>query len=667
MPDKAHPAVERSAASPLPARPADLLDLVPCAVIEVAVDDAGAREITYFSRAATEIYGYEGRDAVGRDPLFLSARPGEGDAGARTELERTGRWRGRTRHRTRDGREIDVELQCRAWRDQLGRVKGYLLAAQDVTAEMERTRLLAERSALLELAPDAIFARDVARRITFWNGTAEATYGYSREEVLGHDPAEVLRTEYPIPLEEIERIVERSGSWEGDLVQTARDGRRFTVASNWGALYDEHGSMVGLLEINRDATERLAVQTARERALADAERTRLSQRLVRAQRLESLGQLAGGIAHDFNNLLAVIAGYATALTDGVQDLGGALPKSARDGLLADVEEVARATQRAAALTHQLLAFARQESVRLAPVMLNDVISDLRELIGRSIGEHVRLETDLAPDLLHVKADAGQLGQVLVNLAVNARDAMPDGGALTLETGNVHLDELDAAERQGLTPGWHVQLVVRDDGVGMPPEVMEHAFDPFFTTKTPGEGTGLGLATVYGIITGAGGLVSLYSEPGRGTALRILLPALEAAPVAPGPAASEEPPRAEGDRTVLVVEDQAPLRAITVRILERAGYHVLSATSGPEALAIAAAAPREIDLLLTDVVMPEMLGQVLAQELRRARPDLRVIFTSGFARPALEHGGRPLEDPLLQKPVPARELLAQVAAVLSRRG
>jgi two-component system cell cycle sensor histidine kinase/response regulator CckA len=649
-----------------------LLQLVPLALMEIDVDVDGQREITYFSPAATEMYGYEPDEIVGQDPSLLWG--GEPDALAQHQgvLGRKGGWSGRSLHRTKDGRTMVVELDVRAWHQDQGELGGYLMSVRDVTLEAEQVRHLAETVALLEVAPDAIFARNAERKITFWNRAAEQTYGFRREEVIGRSPGDVLQTRYPIALEEIERMVAETGAWEGDLTQTTRDGRRFTVASNWGALYDDGGRMTGLVEVNRDVTARLALQAA----LDEAERDRLGRRLIRAQRLESLGQLAGGIAHDFNNLLAVVAGYTTALTDGVQDLAGSVPADARRQLLDDVGEVARATKQAADLTHQLLAFARQEAVRSEPVSLNDVVADLLELLRRTLGEHVLLKTGLDANLLSIMADPGQIGQVLMNLAVNARDAMPGGGTLTIETLNMHVDDFSArglgdldpgwyVEPGDLNPGWYVELVVSDTGLGMPLEVVDHAFDPFFTTKASGEGSGLGLATVYGVVTAIGGTISLYSEPGRGTVLRMLFPALDAADL---PTARAEtappPPRADGEHTILVVEDQAPLQAITARILTRAGYRVLTAASGPEAVGMADATTDRIDVLLTDVIMPEMLGQVVAQRMKRMRPDLKVIFTSGFARPALEQGRGVLDGPLLQKPVPAAELLTQIAAILA---
>ncbi|MHB1572269.1 MAG: ATP-binding protein, partial [Solirubrobacteraceae bacterium] len=296
-----------------------------------------------------------------------------------------------------------------------------------------------------------------------------------------------------------------------------------------------------------------------------------------------------------------------------------------------------------------------------PVSLNDVVADLTPLLQRTLGEHVLLELALAPALRSIHADPGQLGQVLVNLAVNARDAMPEGGRLVIETRDISI-EPDDRERPEIEPGEYVQLTVTDTGAGMAPDVLERAFDPFFTTKPAGTGTGLGLAGVYGIVVGAGGHAALYSEPGHGTTFRARFPALCKPAAAPGPAEPAEPPRAPRESTILLVEDQAPLRAITTRILERAGYRVIGAASGPEALELAETAP-SLDLVLTDVVMPEMLGQRLAELLRETRPQLRVVFASGFARPALEQAGRVLDGPLLQKPFSSQELLALIAGEL----
>ena len=326
-----------------PARSAELLEIVPCALMEVNIDACGHRAITYFSGPATEMYGYSRAEVLGRDPVLLSAASPSEISRWRASFDATGRWRQTAKHITKDGRTIDVELDGLAWRDETGRLAGYLMAIRDVTAETNRARRLDQQSALLQLAPTPIFARDMQRRITFWNRAAETLYGYTHAEVVGRRAKDVLRTRYPIALEEIERIVAETGRWDGDLVQTDRDGGQITVASTWGVFDDANGRIVGLLEVNRDITERLALQVERERTLASAERLRLSERLLRSQRLESLGQLAGGIAHDFNNLLAVIAGDTSALTDGIEDLASSVTAQAHDQLIADLGEVARAT------------------------------------------------------------------------------------------------------------------------------------------------------------------------------------------------------------------------------------------------------------------------------------------------------------------------------------
>lgn len=345
----------------------------------------------------------------------------------------------------------------------------------------------AQTAALLDLAPDAIFARDADRHITFWNRGAESTYGYSVAEALGVRPAELLKTEYPIPLEEIERIVTDTGGWEGDLVQHTKEGHSLVVESRWAAQYDEAGRLTGLLEVNRDITARIAAALERERLEAEAERERLLNRLHHAERLESLGQLAGGIAHDFNNLLAVIINYAAFVSEDL-DRGGPTEEG-RQALRADVEQISLAAEKAAHLTHQLLMFARREVVQPEVIDVNDVVSNIEQLLRRTLGEHIELHSSLAPDLSPVIIDPGQLEQILVNLAVNARDAMPDGGTLRIDTANVDVDERYAHSRPDISPGAHIRVRVSDTGVGMSSETVRRAFDPFFTTKPSGQGTG----------------------------------------------------------------------------------------------------------------------------------------------------------------------------------
>ncbi len=638
---------------------------------------------------------------------------------------------------------------------------------------------LAAHTALLDLAPDAIFARDSDRRITFWNRGAESTYGFSRVEALGVAPGELLRTEYPIPLEEVERLVAETGAWEGDLVQHTKDGRRVVVESRWAAQRDDAGQMVGLLEVNRDITARLKSQAAllelapdaivgisraglivlvnaqvealfeyareelmgepvemlvperfdahrshraryfadprtrpmgaglelfgrrrdgsefpaeislssietengtlaiaavrdiservvaardRERLQAEAERERLQNQLHQAQRLESLGQLAGGIAHDFNNLLAVIINYAAFVSDDLEV--AAATADGRRVIREDVAQISSAAERAAHLTHQLLAFARREVVQPEVVDVNDVVSDVEQLLRRTLGEHIQLHSSLAAGLHPVLIDPGQLEQILVNLAVNARDAMPDGGTLRIDTANIDVDELYAASRPELSPGPHVRLRVSDSGVGMPVETVRRAFDPFFTTKPPGQGTGLGLATVYGIIQQAGGRSQIYSEPDVGTTFTVLLPATDQ--IASPAERQEDRPAVRGEGTILLAEDEQALCEVTRRILVGAGYQVIVAANGPAALEAASAHKGPIDLLLSDVVMPHMPGPILARRLLAQRPSVRVLLMSGFAQPILDAGGHlDAGVTLIEKPFSGPGLLAEVARLLER--
>ncbi len=384
---------------------------------------------------------------------------------------------------------------------------------------------------------------------------------------------------------------------------------------------------------------------------------------AQAQRLESLGQLAGGIAHDFNNLLAVILNYVSFVSEDVAAAAGPDPAGHLESASADLGEIKKAAERAAGLTHQLLVFARREVIRPQVLDLDTVITEVEELLRRTLGEHVELVISLAGDLWPVLADPGQLEQVLVNLAVNARDAMPDGGVLTIDTGNITVDADTIAGGSRAREGRNVRLRVSDTGTGMAADVEQYVFEPFFTTKPDGRGTGLGLATVYGILAQADGNIRIYSEPGTGTTFIITLPVTAEAAI---PVAKPVPyRRAPKGETVLLVEDEEALREVTRRIFSRNGYRVITAANGPEALRIADGHPGEIHLLVTDVVMPHMLGKEVAEKMRLIKPEIEVVFMSGYARPVLASQGR--LDPgaaLVAKPFSEADLLATAGQVLN---
>ncbi len=373
--------------------------------------------------------------------------------------------------------------------------------------------------------------------------------------------------------------------------------------------------------------------------------------------MEAVGQLAGGIAHDFNNLLTAILGYAELLSE--RPLG--------DAALAEVAEISRAAERAASLTRQLLAFSRQQVQKVAVFVLNDVVAEMESMLVRLLGEDVRISKDLAPDLGRVRADAGQVEQVLVNLAVNARDAMPKGGTLRIETRDVDLDEAYVAAHPAGAPGPYVMLAVSDDGCGMDPATLARIFEPFFTTKPAGKGTGLGLSTVYGIVKQSGGFVWVYSDPGHGSTFRIYLPRVEE-PVSARRASGtprRRPPK--GTETVLLVEDDEAVRRFVRSVLEQNGYAVYEAASGVEAVNVARPNAGAIQLVVSDVVMPEMSGTILRRRLGALGVKAPVLFMSGHPSDAVAMRGVEAEDvAFLQKPFTPSDLLFKVRRVLDGR-
>ena len=538
---------------------------------------------------------------------------------------------------TRDGRNLDLEASDTeiVWRG-VQAVQGMY---RDISANKEAERRLRLSDRILQRVGALVMAADSTGRVSYAGPSAEEMLGYEPAQLLGDgwwnlvhsDPEErqrqrelragIARGEIPLPKAPYEQLLQH------------RDG-----TSRWILWQDTLGPEGLVFGVGQDITER----------------KRLEGQLRQAQKMEAVGRLAGGIAHDFNNLLTAIKGYSELILDSL---------SYADPLRKEMEEISKAGDRAANLTRQLLAFSRKQVLRPMMLDLNAVVADISKLIQRLIGEDIELVSSLQPGLGCVKADAGQIEQVILNLALNARDAMPHGGKLSIRTSDITLDKTEARKRTGMRPGRYVRLTLSDTGSGMDSQTLAHLFEPFFTTKEVGSGTGLGLSTAYGIIKQSGGYIYAVSEVGRGSTFEIYLPFVEGTPdveFAPAHAAVQ----ASGRETILLVEQEDLVRSLSQKILRVRGYTVLAAADGPEALAIAGLHPGPVHLLITDDVMPGMDGRELAQALGAVRPEMKILYLSARCDdlPVLNGGQNPAAASLA-KPFSPLALVHKVREVL----
>jgi two-component system cell cycle sensor histidine kinase/response regulator CckA len=492
---------------------------------------------------------------------------------------------------------------------------------------------------LVENAHDIIFSHDLEGNYLSINKAAELITGYTREEALRMNLSQTVAPEY---IEKAREMV--SSKLRGDKVTAyyleiiAKDGRRISVEVNTRLIF-QSGSPISIQGIARDVTERKSLEA----------------QLRQSQKMEAVGQLAGGVAHDFNNLLTAIIGYSELALRGLQP---------GDPLRQSIVEIKKAGDRAASLTRRLLAFSRKQVLQPKIFDLNLVVSDMEKMLHRIIGEHIELQTILEPEIGSIKADPGQIEQVVMNLAVNARDAMPKGGRLTIKTENVYLDENYAASNIAVKPGAYIRLTVSDTGMGMDEETQSHIFEPFFTTKNVGEGTGLGLSTVYGIVRQSEGNIRVNSEVNRGTTFRIYLPRVtETHSQTKQWIASKE--TLQGTQTILLTEDEEIVRNLAREVLEMYGYEVLEAASGESALRICEQSEKPIHMLLTDVIMPEMSGRELAEKLSQIQPGMKILYMSGYTDNAIaRHGILDAEIPFLEKPFTPDALAKKVSEVLN---
>ncbi|MBA3259985.1 MAG: PAS domain S-box protein, partial [Gemmatimonadales bacterium] len=502
-------------------------------------------------------------------------------------------------------------------------------------------------AALVQASPLPIVGIRATGEVVSWNPAAETVFGWTAEQTIGRRLLNIPSDKQ----EEFDGLRARVASGNPftgfETRRLRRDGTLLDVSISTAPLQDAEGKTNGLVAIYTDITGRRR---------AEEELRQSQEELRQAQKMEAVGRLAGGIAHDFNNLLTAILSYSEMLL-------GELPAGAP--MREDLEQIRQAGTRAAELTNQLLAFSRRQLLQLRSVSLNEVVTAVDRILRRLIGEDIELRTELAGDLRLTRADPGQMEQVLLNLAVNSRDAMPAGGRLTISTANAEVGEVPSARWGRLEPGAYVTLTVRDTGSGMSHEVQERIFEPFFTTKEQGKGTGLGLATVYGIVRQVGGHVFVTSAEGAGSVFTIYLPAGQdgGEPLA---RAVPTPPVRGASETILLVEDEQLVRNLTREILVRNGYEVLQAADGLEALRAAAAYDGAIHLMLTDVVMPRMSGRELVERILPLRPDMRVLYVSGYSDEAIARQGQLTQGvELLPKPFTPGVLTAKIREILDR--
>jgi PAS domain S-box-containing protein len=640
------------------------LQLLIDAVVDYAIYmiDLDGR-VASWNTGAQRLKGYSADEIIGQPfSRFFTPEDQEREfpKEALTTAAEKGRFESEGWRVRRDGTQFWALAVIDAVRDRDGRLVGFAKVTRDMTERrLEQERLLeSERRFryLVQAVVDyAIFQLEPNGIVSTWNPGAERIKGYSESEIIGQHFSRFYTEEDRAadrPAAAL-AIAARDGRFEAEGLRVRKDGTRFWASVIIDPIRNEAGELIGFAKVTRDITERMETQ----RILRETQ-----EQLAATQRMEAVGQLSGGIAHDFNNLMMIIQGNLESAQRAARALGQPAANLQRS-----IANAMRGAQRATTLTHRLLAFSRRQPLNPKTLDLNKYLPGVAEFLQRSLGERIEVEVAGAPGLWPIEVDVAQLESSLVNLAINARDAMPEGGKLTLEALNQNLDAEYSRRNPEVPPGQYVLICVSDTGCGMTPDVLSRAFEPFFTTKDIGQGTGLGLSQVYGYVKQSGGNIKVYSEVGQGTTVKMYFPRSGGQPKqteedwdTPGAGLDKE--------TILVVEDDADLRAYLVEVLRDLNYRVIGAHDAVAALGILEEPSMSVDLLLTDVVMPGMNGRELANRARQIRPKLRVLFMSGYSRNAVVHQGRVDPDvQLVQKPVSISELATRVRDLLDHTG
>ena len=602
-------------------------------------------KITEFNPAAERAFGYSQQEALGREMASLiipeSLRDTHRRGLALYNSTNSGPAQGRRMEliaMRSNGQEFPVEVAIsRILIDGKPMFTAYM---RDITERKEAARITSELAAVVAHSNDAIVACTLEGRIVSWNIGAERIYGYPSEEMIGK-PLDMLIP--PDRLDEFPQALTAVGRGDSlanyETIRLRKDGKRISVSLTESPIRGENGRVSGLSSIARDITER----------------KRLEEELLQSQKMDAVGRLAGGIAHDFNNILTAILGYSDLIIGQIDD---------KNWMFKHLTEIRKAADFAASLTHQLLAFSRRQPLFLRVFSINESVKNMQKMLGRVIGEHIQIHTQLKAEIGRLKADPSQLEQVLLNLCVNARDAMPKGGSITIQTADVTYFLDDFYSTNEMPAGEYVKLTVTDTGHGMSPEVKKHIFEPFFTTKEKGQGTGLGLATCYGIVKQSGGYITVDSQAGVGTTFAIYMPRVDEM----GEKSSirkEVGQLPGGHETVLYVEDEITVRSLTAHVLRRLGYTVLEASNGKQARdAVENNNGRDIDLLFSDVVLPDAGGKELASWICNTRQGTKLLFTSGYVDESILRGhGLESGTAFLQKPFTPADLAKKVREVL----